>query len=61
MNPTVNSADSASFAAAKKDRVPLAELAAKAAVRTSERSLSRVLAPREGRRPVTVATFNSAI
>ncbi|MGW2818165.1 hypothetical protein [Streptomyces sp. NPDC001415] len=52
--------NSAPFAAAKKDRVPLAELAAKGADRASERRLSRILAAREGR-PVTVSAFNSAL
>ncbi|GGU01964.1 hypothetical protein GCM10010289_23230 [Streptomyces violascens] len=64
VNPSVNSADSvnsASFAAAKKDRVPLAELAAKVADRGRGRSLGRVLAAREGHHPITVSTFNSAL
>uniref|UniRef100_A0AAU2VBI0 FXSXX-COOH protein n=1 Tax=Streptomyces sp. NBC_00003 TaxID=2903608 RepID=A0AAU2VBI0_9ACTN len=53
--------NSASFAAAKKDRVPLAELAAKGADRASQRRLSRILAAREDRRPATVSAFNSAL
>ncbi|MFC4956567.1 hypothetical protein ACFPFX_09670 [Streptomyces mauvecolor] len=53
--------NSASFAAAKKDRVPLAELAEKAAGRVRGRSLGRVPAAREGHRPIAAPTFNSSL
>ncbi|MEV8528567.1 MULTISPECIES: FxSxx-COOH cyclophane-containing RiPP peptide [unclassified Streptomyces] len=53
--------NSAPFAAAKKDRVSLAELAAKGMDSKADKSLSRVLPICGDGRPAAAATFNSAL
>jgi hypothetical protein len=55
------SVNSASFAAAKKDRPSLAELVAKGADRDADTSLSRVLPIPRDSRPAAASTFNSAL
>ncbi|MCT9093144.1 hypothetical protein N4G70_30400 [Streptomyces sp. ASQP_92] len=55
------SVNTASFTAAKKNRVPLAELASRDAGQVADKALDRVLRSPDGHRPSAVSTFSSAL